>query len=109
MDFFSRGLKAHVRSLLTDIDAEKIRIFKKPKILSCIKFKSTSSKIVKSSLEKVKRAIEELRRELPQIESISLSNAKEMHFWPTFGIPYAVIDIKAKGIEFQVGLFALSI
>jgi hypothetical protein len=94
-----------MRFLLTDIDAEKICQFQSAKIVSCIVLKSESPGNVKSSIKEIKRVIEELRRELQEIESISLSGAKKISSWPYFVYPYAVIEIKAKGIEFQVAFF----
>jgi hypothetical protein len=105
LDVFLRDLKAHVRSLLADIDVEKIRLFKNSKILSCIAMVSKSLKSPKFAFEKVKRIVEEIRRELPQIDSISLSGAKKKSICPQLGLPYAVIDIRANGIDFQIELF----
>lgn len=66
-----------------------------------------SSESVKLGIKETKRIVKELRREMPEIESISFSDSKEIFDWPNIGWPYAVIDIKAKEIEFQVAFKAL--
>jgi hypothetical protein len=91
-----------VRSLINKIDAQKICLFSQPKIMSWIMIKSNPFKNMKSDMAKIKSIVKELRHEMSEIESITFSGANNVSDWIKFDWPYAVIDIKARGIEFQV-------
>jgi hypothetical protein len=97
-------LKAYVRSLVNDIDAEKIGHFSQSKIVSCIRLIHQSPASVKSAIEKIKVIVKELRHELPEVESITFSGSKDTFDWVKLDSAYSVVDIKARGIEFQVAL-----
>lgn len=96
-----------MRFLVNNIDAEKFRLFRESKLYSPIVMIDQSSASVKSVIEKVKQIVKELRREISAIESIRFPGPKKTFDWSNIGWPYAVVDIKAKGIEFQVALFSV--
>jgi hypothetical protein len=87
---------------LTGFDAEKVRFGDRPKVVSWIKLKFKRSDQVDLKIEAIKLIVKECRQEVPQIESITFSQSKDAFDWIPVSCSYAVIDIKAKGIDFQV-------
>jgi hypothetical protein len=70
--------------------------------VSSINFFCDSSGTIKQTLKDMKRVVKECRRELRNIESITLSHSKEPFTFKSIFWPYAMIEIEAKGIQFQV-------
>jgi hypothetical protein len=95
--------------LVTEIDAEKLRLCDKPKMVSDVMLINAESEAIKRSLKEMKRVVKECRRELENIESITFSHSKKSFEFEYLTMPCAVIDIEAKGIQFQVTLKILSI
>jgi hypothetical protein len=95
--------------LVTEIDAEKIRLCKKPKIVSSVSFFSDIFGVLKQSLKDIKRVVKECRQEMPNVELITFSQSKKSFGFEAMAHAYGVIDIEANGIQFQVALTATTL
>jgi hypothetical protein len=74
------------------------------RILSSIGFIYRSNETFETNFKQLNQIVNECRRELTDIDSITFSESKESFDWIDLSYPCVVIDIMAKGIEFQVVL-----
>jgi hypothetical protein len=90
--------------LVTTFDAEKIRFGDRPKVVTWVTLQFKRSERIYLEIEAIKRVVKECRQDMPQIESISFSHTRDGFDWIPIIWSHVVIDIKAKGIDFQVAI-----